>query len=259
MQLRDTFDAMAAQMEGLAVNTLKNVKGALSSALTRAVERGHLITNPLQGIRFNWSKYESIRRALGRQPRKQVLLSRDEIKHILDTAEHNGSLYYPVMLLQALLGLRLGEALALERSDFDLDKGIVHVSKQIQRVPESGGGTRLATVPPKSDAGTRTIYIPDRVKRFVAGKDGLICAGRAGGHLEVDNAGARMSREIRDMGYPGFRSHDFRHSFISYLLNEARVPATTVKTIVGHSDIKTTLNYYSHASEGQLKAAMDAL
>ena len=40
--------------------------------------------------------------------------------------------------------------------------------------------------------------------------------------------------------------HDLRHFFASWLINELRLTANKVKTLVGHSSIKLTYDIYGH-------------
>jgi len=49
--------------------------------------------------------------------------------------------------------------------------------------------------------------------------------------------------------------HMLRHSFCSYLVNEAKVPLPIVKEIMGHQDIKTTMMYV-HTDEQQKQLAI---
>jgi integrase len=65
-----------------------------------------------------------------------------------------GHRLYALFHLVALRGLRRGEAAGLRWSDLDLDAGKLTVSGQLQQV-----GGRLATAPPKSDAGWRVIAL----------------------------------------------------------------------------------------------------
>jgi integrase len=61
---------------------------------------------------------------------------------------------YALFHLIALGGLRRGEAAGLLWSDLDLDAGTLTVSRQLQQL-----GGRMATAPPKSDAGRRVIAL----------------------------------------------------------------------------------------------------
>jgi integrase len=87
----------------------------------------------------------------------------------------------------------------------------------------------------------------------------LLCPSQEGGWLDIDNVSTRMAREVRELGFPGFHSHSLRHSFVSYLLNEMKVPVSVVKQIAGHSSTQTTLTYYSVATDRQLREAMNGI
>lgn len=63
--------------------------------------------------------------------------------------------------LMLRLGLRRGEALGLHWSDVDLERGVVTVSHQLQRVPDAGdpGRTVLARVAPKTSGSIRFLQV----------------------------------------------------------------------------------------------------
>jgi integrase len=259
LDCRDAIDRLAAEMPHLRVSSLRGAKGALGSALTLAVEAGHIPINPMRSVKFRWRTYERERHLRGIVSKKAKVLSREDVERILNVAEEQDSTYFPVLLLQAFLGLRLGEALALTRQDFDLRAGTVRIDKQAQRIDGGTKKSRLAIVPPKTEASTRTIPVPPRVLEFVRTCEGLICMGKEGNMMDPDNVGWRMSQFVRPLGFPEFSSHAFRHSFISFLLNDQGVPATVVRDLAGHTNINTTLGYYSHSTDAQLKKAMQSL
>ena len=71
------------------------------------------------------------------------------------------------------------------------------------------------------------------------------------------------ARDIRltRAALPHMRYHDLRHSCASFMAAQG-VPAVTAKEILGHSDIRLTLNVYTHVlDEAKRKAAetMDRL
>lgn len=259
LELRGCMDHLAQVRSDLSVNSLKGAKTALSSALTLAVEHGHIPTNPFSGIRIPWRAYQRSRTAAGRTEAQKIILSRSEVEAIADHLESHGSLYFPVFLLQGLLGLRLGEALALKRTDFNFQREEVRITRQLKRIARADGTTHLAVVPPKTASGLRTIPCPERVVALAEASRDLLCPGLEGGWLDIDNVSKRMAREVRELGFPGFHSHSLRHSFVSYLLNEMKVPVSVVKQIAGHSSIQTTLTYYSVATDRQLREAMNGM
>jgi integrase len=256
-QLRSLMDSFAGDRPDLSVASLRNAKAALSSALTLAVEHGHLERNPFRDVKIPWKSYERSRVLAGRgRPRKEVL-TREQVLAIIDAAKEQGSLYYPVLLVQGLLGLRLGEALALRKADFDFSREQVHITRQLKRITSANGPSRLAEVPPKTDSGRRAMPCPVAVLELALGAKDLICPNRDGGWLDIDNVGSRMSAFVRELGYEKFASHALRHSLISWLLNEKGVPPTIVKELAGHSSVTVTLGYYSIATEAQLRKAME--
>ena len=58
----------------------------------------------------------------------------------------------------------------------------------------------------------------------------------------------KIALKLDKIGFPWATCHTFRHTYISHLLM-AGVPLTTVKEIVGHSSINTTLRYAHRAPD----------
>ena len=91
----------------------------------------------------------------------------------------------------AFTGLRWGELVALRRSDLDLERGTVTVSRKFAELQDG----RRVTGPPKSTAGVRTVALPamivDVMKAhlvdFPAERNELACPrGRLGRAAESD-------------------------------------------------------------------------
>ncbi|RYG19916.1 site-specific integrase, partial [bacterium] len=60
-------------------------------------------------------------------------------------------------------------------------------------------------------------------------------------------------------GQPDPTSHNLRFFWTSHLLNDLKQPVTVVSRLAGHSQISTTLAYYSEASMANLEEAMAAI
>ena len=75
---------------------------------------------------------------------------------VLRLADTIDGRYRALVLLAGFGGLRLGELLALRSQHLDLDTGSVRVEVQAVELKD---GTRLVTAP-KTDAGTRRVYLP---------------------------------------------------------------------------------------------------
>jgi integrase len=257
--LTDFLDALNKARPDLSVSTIRSAVGTIKSATTLALELEKIPAHPFRGTKLRWRALERERRIRNQGvPKRRLLLSQEEVEGLL--AALDGTIYYPVVLLQAYLGLRVGEALALEVGDFDFRHGTVTVSKQLKRIEDDDGApSRLALVPPKTEAGHRTIPAHPRVLDYAKTCDRLLCPNQDGGWIDPDNVKNRLSAAARSAGYPGISSHVLRHTWISRLLNEHRVPHTVVRDLAGHTNIATTLKYYSHSSDEQLRSAINKL
>jgi integrase len=67
-----------------------------------------------------------------------------------------------------------------------------------------------------------------------------------------------FKRLLKYAGLPPFRFHDLRHSCASFLLAQG-VAARVVMEILGHSDIRLTLNTYSHVMPSLQQDAADRM
>jgi site-specific recombinase XerD len=62
---------------------------------------------------------------------------------------------------------------------------------------------------------------------------------------------------MRAFGYEPAHIHDFRHTFGSMLASQG-VDLVTIKSLMGHSDIKTTM-IYLHYSPSHMEDAIEKL
>ena len=86
----------------------------------------------------------------------------------------------------------------------------------------------------------------------------LVFTNLSGGPLSEATVRQRWIKAITAADLPVIRFHDIRHVFPSLLaiLNES--PAT-VKGLMGHEDISTTMNIYTESSGTEQKKALDKL
>ena len=127
--------------------------------------------------------------------------------------------YAALVLLAAFTGLRWGELVALRRSDLDLERRTVTVSRKFA---ERQDGRRV-TGPPKSTAGVRVVALPamlvDVMKAhlldFPAEGEELVFRGPLGASLRRNNfhRSVRWTKIVVEAGLPaGFHFHDLRHT-----------------------------------------------
>ena len=138
----------------------RKVITSLGSLLADAMERGLVARNVVRELRSNRRRGKE-RRAERRQKSKLKIgvdiPSREEIKAIIDAAQGT---FRPLILTAIFTGLRASELRGLRWNDIDLNKRELHVRQRADRYNKIG--------PPKSEAGQRTVPLPDSLLFFAS-------------------------------------------------------------------------------------------
>ena len=79
-----------------------------------------------------------------------------------------------------------------------------------------------------------------------------------GGFQDTRYLGKLFTQLLKDAGLPHMRFHDLRHSAATILLG-MNVHPKVVQELLGHSNISTTMDTYSHFLPSMQKDAMDGL
>lgn len=160
------------------------------------------------------------------------------------------SLYY--------CGLRQGEAQALCWDDINFENNTISIVKTLTTKIK---GKRYVIMPPKTKSSNRIMPIPKTLlndllelfkekskildfsqKMFVFGDIYPLAT------TTIQN---RKNSNCKEAGVHQIRIHDFRHSCASLLINNG-ANITLVAKYLGHTNIATTLNVYSHMYKSQL-------
>ena len=167
-------------------------------------------------------------------------------------------------------GLRQGEALGLKWSDVDLERKTIRLRQGLQVVDKQRQIIEL-----KTERSRRTLALPDQIvsvlrthctkqkeQRLAAGArwqdTGFVFTTPYGRPRDGCNTTRDFKRLLTSAGLPPFRWHDLRHSCASFLLAQG-VSARVVMEILGHSDIRLTLNTYSHVMPSLQQDAADQM
>lgn len=143
-------------------------------------------------------------------------------------------------------GCRLGELLALTKQDFDFAKETVHISKTLS----TANGKPTLIELPTSDKSNRFIGLPskilDLIQEYISKlDDNLEATCRIFYMLNKSNLRRALISGARVAGLKQIRIHDLRHSHASLLINSGYT-TLAIADRLGHENIQTTLNIYSH-------------
>lgn len=74
-------------------------------------------------------------------------------------------------------------------------------------------------------------------------------------HISTTTLDRKYAEYVKAAKVKKIRLHDFRHSHASYLINRNTIPSVVAKRL-GHKDVGTTLNIYSHLYPSTEKEAV---
>lgn len=169
------------------------------------------------------------------------------------------------------LGLRQGEALGLRWSDVDLDGDTLRVQRSLQRVdrewcfmaPKTARSRRTVALPSPVTAALRehrTRQLEERLRLGAAWQGNqwgdLVFADEAGGPLSGFHVSRRFRALLALAGLPPMRYHDLRHGAASLMAAQG-VPARVAMEVLGHAQISTTMNIYTHVAPELARDAAD--
>jgi integrase len=169
------------------------------------------------------------------------------------------------------LGLRQSEALALQWRDIDFVLGTLSVRRGLHRVPGEG----LVFTEPKNERSRRRIALPkplleqlrkhretQDLERLVAGSEWadweLVFAQPNGRPLDKHSDYEAWTQLLDDAGVRRIRLHDGRHTAATLLL-AAGVHPRVVMELLGHSQMRTTMDIYSHVMPALAQEAADRM
>ena len=153
-------------------------------------------------------------------------------------------------------GIREGELLALTKDDIDFGEKTLIVNKSYQRI----GGQDIVTEP-KTPKSNRVIALPDFLCEELQDYISHIYDGERIFPLNKHILYREMIRGSNEGGVKKIRVHDLRHSHASLLIELGFSPLLIAERL-GHENIETTLNTYSHLyphKQGELAQTLDSL
>lgn len=226
---------------------LRTLNAQLSAIFNHAVKFYHLSSNPCV-----------VAGGMGKSKRRSediAVWTVEEMDQFLDTFEEKDRAYYAFFLLY-WTGIRLGEMLALTLGDIDFDQKKLSITKSYQKID----GEELVTKP-KTDKSNRIIELPDFVvEELREYTDKLYGVTKKDRLFQISKGGLEkiIKRNAEKAGLKKIRVHDLRHSHASLLIAN-HIDIATISRRLGHENIKTTLDTYSHMFDKNARATADIL
>ena len=251
-------------------SSLENIYVVINSALNRAVRLQLIYDNPCKYIE---------------RPKRDKfvanVLTVEEFYYILNslnTEKYNDYIFSLALQIVLELGLRRGELAGLEWDNVDFKNNTIEIKNNLI---VSNGKVYLDT--PKTEESERTLYISDNLKKllkkhksiqnehklrygqyyqkniFNGRKCDFIMTWEDGKYIQPNYYSHRFRKILKKLNFDKpVRFHDLRHTNATLLLSQG-VDFKVIQTRLGHSDINTTLNIYSHVNMEMQKDATKKL
>ena len=232
-------------------NTVIHYHAIIHSALKYAVKTDMLVQNVADKV--DRPKKNSF------QP---VFLSAEEMQKMFK-ALRGTKLELPV-LVAAFYGFRRGEVLGLKWDAIDFERGTISVIRTVTTITLDGKQTEIEQQSAKTKSSLRTLPLIGSFREYflqvkeaqelnkqVCGNcynheyDGFVFVDELGERMRANYLTSAFPKFLEDHGLRRMRFHDLRHSCASLLLANG-VPLKQIQEWLGHSDIGTTANIYSH-------------
>lgn len=222
-------------------------------AFKDAVVERMILNNPVIGTK----KY----------PRKKasvLILNKEQTKRFLLAAKTRN--WFLEIILALYLGLRKGEILGLKFSDFDMEKKIVHIQRQlVSDLKMEKGGYRVEEYniverDPKTEKSNRILRVPNivlvelekrrqmvQLNKSMLGEQycdfDYVSCQKNGLRRGLGSLNSEINRICEKNLLPHITVHSLRHMFATILL-ERGVSIAKISGMLGHSSVHTTFEFY---------------
>lgn len=178
----------------------------------KCIDWEYMTTNPMKKM-----KYKKI------EPNHFKFWNKEQFDRLLATT--TGS-WHNCLIFLWLSGARIAEAKNLRWTDIDFDNRVIYLRCD------------------KNRSVKREFPLDDELSKFFHSIpcEGLFVFSLNGKQMNGDNIYQYVKKRLKRLGLKGLTTYGIRHSFANRL-SEAGVNAFHIQKLMGHADIKTTLNY----------------
>jgi len=190
---------------------------------------------------------------------------KEELLEFLEIVKKYPDPIYPIFRILAFTGLRKGELLALRWKDIDFEKSTLSVKQTLATCDK----WEIKFQVPKTEKSLRTISIDSEtlqvIKRWqlkqkeyflkmgikpTKNGEQLLFVTAENKPLYLDYVNHNLKIIINENNLKRITPHGFRHTHCS-LLFESGASLKEVQVRLGHTDIKTTMDIYTHVTKRQ--------
>ena len=202
--------------------------------------------------------------------KKDNCYTKEELNKFLTVAKKDSSqVFYTLSHTIAYTGLRIGETLALKWSDINFKDKMISVNhtlvtidgKQVLQSPKTKASKRIISVDQYTLKLLKEWKLEQKKEFFKLGKpylhdENFIFTNSTGMVYTPTEIGKILRRLIKRNNLKPISPHGLRHTHAS-LMFESGIQPKEISDRLGHNNIKTTLDLYTHINDNQRSNAVD--
>ncbi len=241
--------------DGYSHSTVKKAHDCLNAVLKHALVREDIVKNPMLQV---------IMPAASLFPKKEIqFYTQEEALRITEEASKEyltGRLVYVygyVFILMLHTGIRLGEAIGLEKTDWDRKNNTLKIQRNVQSVKKRDKdgnavtGRELVSNTTKTYSGERTLALNATATNALTklceehpGSKYIVCDGN-GHQVPPERVERTFYYLLKNVGLEKNGVHSLRHTFASLLFAQG-TDIKVVSKLLGHASVQITMNIYVH-------------
>lgn len=187
--------------------------------------------------------------SLLKQSRQEMrVLSRSEQQTLIRYIRNNDNCFSFGILFALFTGIRIGELCALQWDDIKDNK--IHISKTMQRIKNEDGKSTVMTTEPKTDKSNRIIPVPTAIYELIEKyrkPKGYVIRQANDKFIEPRLLQKKFGEITSACGLENVNFHALRHTFATRCI-ESGFDVKTLSEILGHTNVRTTMDRYVHSS-----------
>ncbi len=239
---------------GLSPKSMSDILIVIKESFRYAQAHGELVVCCFEGISFR-KKFQEMR-----------VLSTLEEQRLLSVLFNDFDRYKLGVCICLYTGIRIGELCALQWRHVSFFDKTIKIEQTMQRLQNDDAGssqrTRIIITEPKSYAAARTIPLPDFmvkiIKPFAGRFDAYVLSEEGHSVVEPRTMQNRFKAYLEEGKIMDANFHSLRHTFATRCI-EAGFDMKTLSEILGHSNVRITLDKYVHSSMQLKRMNMEKL
>lgn len=214
----------------LSNGTIEAIYKVVRTILTLAYKKGVIDSNPCDRVTL------ILRREIVNG--KLHYWDAETYRKVLQLLEKQSSEYAAAVEFALKTGLRRSEMFGLKWGDINFEESTISINRTRQKVRGE-----MVELPCKTASSVREICVPrsllEKISLYKGNEEYVF------GDIDCDSVTAWYRAFVKKSGFPQIRFHDLRHTHATLLLYKG-IDIKTISERLGHSNIGTTMNTYTH-------------